>query len=1042
MRLIGILFFLSFSFSIQAQNFIKHTLSNRSSGKVDFEITKTNSDSLLDIITLSNKIDKHLGWFEQNSNFFHYSAIENTPEFDLIETSYNPQNDSLLLVTYSSYDSTLHHYHQVNGGFTLSYIENLPWTIQNFFYQDFDNDGVQEFLFLPQNDSIQIHFANNNHLTLPILSDSIDKIRVFDYYEDSFPDIFIQTKNNKFFFFKNSFGTSFSKESFPTDTTKTIQSFDFYKQPDSLNHEIYLAYENTDTLSVFYKNNFNLSFHRNIISPSQNLQELIIKDFNNDSLADIVFKNKTMDSLFYISDFENNTNDTIIISKRILSLEKWISEDIDNDGYLDIVTLSERNGQLTIFKFQGGGFSEQIISKQTVLPLTHFVDIDFDNDLDIVCTDKIDTGRIVDDLMEIGIFENKGNDNFEYHFLIEDKVYHYPQKLYAKTIQKGNRMDIYYRSHTALLSFLIDVTNYDYVEKYFVYHSGLHSFNQVIEHDWDQDGDIDLHCYKYNSAVFYANNDSNYFHFGAYWSSKKIEEPNTFGIMDMNNDSIADIVTCDDRHNIMYYTPTTNNSLAKFSSTPDNTHQINKLGTHSYFWLKDYDFDGIRDCISLNTNQDSMFFYQNNGLGNFQNKEHINFPIGNFKAPSEVGFPHNIIIEDFDQDQDLDIIHLSMLYEDTLWNQYEIGYSFRVFLNNGANTFHSYKIDTLLPIVKPYYYRHIRQSLIHKPIAAKDYDNDGDIDLVGRWNGDLVYYENNICVSSHTIIDSICESYTSPSGNNIYYTSGTYIDIIPNHKGCDSIITLHLTRITSSDTLSISTCEGYLTKKGNFLSSSGVYSETFQNHLNCDSIVVYDLTILQNRDSFNIQECSEYTLPNGDIIEQSGLYIDSAINVNGCDSVSIFDIEITLPKIELIIENETLKITNPNITLDSLHWIDCVNKQVIKKNQDSFTPPKNRRYFCNFFKNNCVFSTDCIRLSEEAPSIESIGFHKNNFYILFEDNVDELEIEIIDILGRKALSYKGINVMDFESPKEFAKGVYIIHLNYHNKIRSFKFMNL
>lgn len=47
--------------------------------------------------------------------------------------------------------------------------------------------------------------------------------------------------------------------------------------------------------------------------------------------------------------------------------------------------------------------------------------------------------------------------------------------------------------------------------------------------------------------------------------------------------------------------------------------------------------------------------------------------------------------------------------------------------------------------------------------------------------------------TSDTIIAEAFESYTSPSGRNTWFTSGVYIDTIPNTAGCDSIITVNLT---------------------------------------------------------------------------------------------------------------------------------------------------------------------------------------------------------------------------------------------------------
>lgn len=61
-----------------------------------------------------------------------------------------------------------------------------------------------------------------------------------------------------------------------------------------------------------------------------------------------------------------------------------------------------------------------------------------------------------------------------------------------------------------------------------------------------------------------------------------------------------------------------------------------------------------------------------------------------------------------------------------------------------------------------------------------------------------------------------CDSYTSPSGNYTYTTSGVYYDTIPNHWGCDSLLTINLT-INYSDNITdvITACDSYTWIDGN-----------------------------------------------------------------------------------------------------------------------------------------------------------------------------------------------------------------------------------
>jgi hypothetical protein len=60
------------------------------------------------------------------------------------------------------------------------------------------------------------------------------------------------------------------------------------------------------------------------------------------------------------------------------------------------------------------------------------------------------------------------------------------------------------------------------------------------------------------------------------------------------------------------------------------------------------------------------------------------------------------------------------------------------------------------------------------------------------WVDELEVIYNPPCTSSDSFMVSACDSYTSPSGNYTWNSSGTYLDTIPNAAQCDSFLTIML----------------------------------------------------------------------------------------------------------------------------------------------------------------------------------------------------------------------------------------------------------
>ncbi len=89
--------------------------------------------------------------------------------------------------------------------------------------------------------------------------------------------------------------------------------------------------------------------------------------------------------------------------------------------------------------------------------------------------------------------------------------------------------------------------------------------------------------------------------------------------------------------------------------------------------------------------------------------------------------------------------------------------------------------------------------------------------IIGSWKEDenavgqdslfdsgSAYLFESCMMTKETITPIACGSYNSPDGNDIWTSSGTYMDTIPNTRGCDSVITVNLTVIIVDTTVTSS----------------------------------------------------------------------------------------------------------------------------------------------------------------------------------------------------------------------------------------------
>ncbi len=251
---------------------------------------------------------------------------------------------------------------------------------------------------------------------------------------------------------------------------------------------------------------------------------------------------------------------------------------------------------------------------------------------------------------------------------------------------------------------------------------------------------------------------------------------------------------------------------------------------------------------------------------------------------------------------------------------------------------------------------------------------------------------------TYEFAETACESYNW--NNEIYETSGDYVQNFETLNGCDSVVTLHLT-INNSVTYEFAetVCESYNWNNETY-TTSGDYIQNFTAENGCDSVVTLHLTI-NNSVTYEFAEtvCESYNW-NNETYTTSGDYVQEFEAINGCDSIvtlhltinatsvnEIFDTVFTSPYtwngIEYTLSGnytQTLEAANGCDSVVNLH-LTLYKKTIITANGVNFTmvPVEGGTFYMG------AQSTDPDGLNYEANArsdespVHSVTL--NNFYI-------------------------------------------------------------
>lgn len=289
--------------------------------------------------------------------------------------------------------------------------------------------------------------------------------------------------------------------------------------------------------------------------------------------------------------------------------------------------------------------------------------------------------------------------------------------------------------------------------------------------------------------------------------------------------------------------------------------------------------------------------------------------------------------------------------------------------------------------------------------------------------------------------DSAACSYTSPSGNYVWDSSGTYMDTLfnANAAGCDSIITINLViEGASSATISPTVCGSYTSPSGNYTwTTTGMYMDTLQATNGCDSFITIDLTVFQSTSAtLTDSGCQFYTSPSGLYTwTTSGTYMDTIPNAAGCDSFLTINLTVTTLDTSVTLSGNTLSSNATNVTYQ---WLACDNNfaAIPSATNATYTPGVDGNYAVAITRNGCTDTSACTMVvlvgidgAMQDLQVQVVpNPHADGFAIQLSNVFGVVEARVFDPAGKAVAQAVFHDQKELDMAFEAPTGLYFVHL--------------
>ncbi len=333
------------------------------------------------------------------------------------------------------------------------------------------------------------------------------------------------------------------------------------------------------------------------------------------------------------------------------------------------------------------------------------------------------------------------------------------------------------------------------------------------------------------------------------------------------------------------------------------------------------------------------------------------------------------------------------------------------------------------------------------------YDCNGDL------NGDAYLDACGSCVGGNTGIDPVedpsncptpelmefiygrtCGQYTSPSGNFIWDSSGTYTDTVITPAGWNKIVTINLI-VGEESTTSIDTfaCDNYISPSGSFVwDSPGQYTDTLKNQAGCDSIITINLSLGYSSDENTLypEVCGFFTSPKGVSWSESGIYTETYTNDSGCDSTVTYKLTVNENiNTTVVLNAQTLTASADNAIYQ---WLDCSNENALVEGatKKSFTAATSGSYAVRLVQDECIDTSACYNVEVTQVMYNSFegqvaGYPnpvKKYLNVKLPGPQKYLEVQLTDIRGNILLTKNFHNQKNIRIDMEIPSGIYILNV--------------